>query len=251
MVTLATLLQIVKGRLGLDDNSLIAELPSATPGTPTLTNDEVMTNILNDGANEIARDVFAILTTAQYTLTQDSDQVSLSDISDPEGRVLHWPQLVMIGGNKVKSCAFQPQQTGIVPYLNLGVVSTAKYWWSFAGDIGFNQTLATGVVVSIRGYALPIPLDSANPTTSTVDKLQEIDSLTILPDYCCWKVCELQSDNPDLMAKGPIYKGDYTNYKAILAHRLVTNDFATAESAFPVAVALANVEGGKKGVLGT
>lgn len=237
-ITLQTLLQDVKGQLGLTTNTTVAELSSATPGAPTLTNDQVMTGFLNSGGNELARDVYPIGATSLIVLGTNSSILPLLGIQDGSGRVFHIIRNLKIGAIKIQNCGYEQLQTGIVGFLDSAPASSCTYYYTQGADLGFQQVLLAGTVLTIMGYALPVPLDSANPTTSTVDRVLDFDAVTAMTYYACWKVCEMQADNPDLYAKREEYQGDYMRSKITLAKRLRASDVQTMLAYFPAAIGL-------------
>lgn len=247
-ITLTELLQGVKSRLQLTNDTIVARLPiTTTPLAPALTNDQVMTGFLNDGADEIARDVFPILTTAFYTMPSDTNVVRIQDIADPQGRVLHLVRSVSVNCIPVTSSGFEQMQTGLNAYLNRPKTQPQLYW-NDTGIVGFNQVQASGTPIQFTGYALPIPMNDIAPDVSTLDSISDLDGVLALEFYCCWMVAANISQNENIGPRAPEYKALYDMQKLTLAQRLIAIEPDVAAGYFSKAIAITRATGGRRPV---
>lgn len=206
-MNLSQLQDDVLSRLGEAADSLCAAFMSGTnSATVTKSSRDIITGLVNDGQNDLARNYFLIAGTGTYVWPTGTMLVLLSDFTCSNG-TLFAVRSVNFGGvvlNREKQSVIENWYST----LDTDTLAVPVDWYySGLQAIGTAPVpLATTTTVTVRGFVYPLDLVLPNSTP-----VFPTDSHNLLSWYACWQILTRNTNDPVLLSRGNAFRDLYLN----------------------------------------
>ena len=218
--TLASLQMDVLARLGEAANSSAGSLETGTGGAAVLTTAATAAQYLNDGAADLARAAFPIVSGGTFSWPAGAQSSLLSLFTTPDGTTLWYARGLSWGGAALTHCSRSALEN-YYPTWAADAPGTPLYWYDTGQNgVGLYPIPSAAQTVAVSGFALPPALVNASDVPAWLPP----DLANLLVFYAATMIAEKNLEDPSLAARIDIWRGEYERGKSALLAKLAAAD---------------------------
>jgi len=231
-MNLTALQQDVLSRLHEAGNSTLADLPTGTGGSSTITTATQLTTYLNDGAADLCRRAFRLEETGTYANLPSGTQY------------VRWDQFSTTGGHTLRGARTVQYNGVLLGYYDLAHLenryptyqtdaSATPLYWYLNGERGlgiYPTPSASNLTLKVVGVAgQPVLLASGSDVPSWLPS----DRHHLLSLYACKMVAKQNLEDPSVAGRAPVWEDEYERGVAAMLQGLWESDPLSTMAHFP------------------